>query len=175
MSAGQYVPVVARKYKLPEQLVAAIVQVESGGDRFAMRHEPAYPWLWDVRASAPRATTSVTAGRRQPPSDFGALPGVSALTEWIGQQTSWGLMQVMGATARELGFKGRFFTELCDPMEGLNYGCRYLVRLQREHFDRLGWPGVAAAYNAGTPRRLASGNFANQVYVDKVARAGGFA
>jgi soluble lytic murein transglycosylase-like protein len=84
-------------------------------------------------------------------------------------------MQVMGATARELGFKGRFFTELCDPMEGLNYGCRYLVRLQREHFDRLGWPGVAAAYNAGTPRRLASGNFANQVYVDKVARAGGFA
>jgi hypothetical protein len=51
MSAGQYVPVVARKYKLPEQLVAAIVQVESGGDRFAMRHEPAYPWLWDVRAA----------------------------------------------------------------------------------------------------------------------------
>jgi soluble lytic murein transglycosylase-like protein len=174
MSAGQYIPVIARKHQLPEQLVAAIVQVESGGDRFAMRHEPAYPWLWDVARRAPRATTSLTASRRLPPDDFTAPPGVSKLTEWMGQQTSWGYMQVMGAVARELGFAGRFFTELCDPMEGLNYGCLHLTRLRRAHFDRHGWPGVAAAYNAGAPRFDERGAFRNQSYVDKVARAGGF-
>jgi hypothetical protein len=35
---------------------------------------------------------------------------------------------------------------------------------QAEH----GWPGVIAAYNAGSPRIAAAGNFVNQDYVNHV-------
>lgn len=31
----------------------------------------------------------------------------------------WGVMQVMGGVAREVGFKGSFLTELCDPEVGI--------------------------------------------------------
>jgi len=32
-------------------------------------------------------------------------------------------MQVMGQTARERGFTGKFLSELCDPSTGLEAGC----------------------------------------------------
>jgi soluble lytic murein transglycosylase-like protein len=32
----------------------------------------------------------------------------------------------MGQLARELGFKGKFLSELCDPLVGLEYLCRAL-------------------------------------------------
>jgi soluble lytic murein transglycosylase-like protein len=146
----RYVDVVAPKYNLPPDLVDAIVQVESAGDRFAIRHEPAYPWLWDVRENRPFRAHGI-AGGRLPPSDFRAPSGSTALTEWIGQQTSWGLMQVMGAVARELGFHGHF-AGLCDPLEGLHYGCRLLARLRDRHLATTGWAGVVDAYNDGSVR-----------------------
>jgi soluble lytic murein transglycosylase-like protein len=37
-------------------------------------------------------------------------------------------MQVMGQVARELGFSGRFLSELADPQVGLEYGCRKFQR-----------------------------------------------
>lgn len=150
----QYIEVVAPQYKLPPDLVAAIVQVESGGNRFAIRHEPAYPWLWDVRGNRPFGEMAVNPGRaalRAPHPDFSAAPGSTTLTEWIGQQTSWGLMQVMGAVAREFGFKGHF-PGLCDPFDGLHYGCRLLARLRDKYLAQSGWKGVVDAYNDGTPR-----------------------
>lgn len=172
MSISQYVTVVARQYKLPEQLVQAIVAVESGADRFAMRTEPRYTWLWDVARRRPYQVTVARASERTPAADFSAPAGISLHTEWIGQQTSWGLMQVMGAVAREHGFAGHF-PGLCDPLEGLHYGCRYLARLRDRFLAEHGWRGVVAAYNAGAPRRDGAG-FVNQRYVDKVTAAGGF-
>lgn len=147
----QYVDVVAPRYDLPPDLVAAIVQVESAGDRFAIRHEPAYQWLWNVHTNEPFRPARGSAGDRLPPTSFPAPRGTTALTEWIGQQTSWGLMQVMGAVAREFGFKGHF-PGLCSPLEGLHYGCKLLARLRDKHLDRHGWAGVVDAYNDGTPR-----------------------
>lgn len=173
MNAPQYVAVVAPKYALPEVLVRAIVQVESGGNRHAMRVERRYTWLWDVRRKRPFATTAARAEERVPPPDFESAAGLSTITEWIGQQTSWGYMQVMGAVARELGYTAHF-PGLSDPLEGLHYGCRHLARLRDRFLASHGWRGVAAAYNAGTPR-LSGVGFENQGYVDKVAAAGGFA
>ena len=75
-------------------------------------------------------------------------------------------MQVMGATARELGFKGWLGQLLC-PDEGLLCGVKYLHK-QFKRFGSRGLPAVIAAYNAGSPRTEKSGAFKNQAYVDKV-------
>jgi len=85
----------------------------------------------------------------------------SILTELLGQQTSWGLMQIMGATARERGFRG-WLTELCDPATNLEWGCRHL-RWMIDHDDDYGirasdnttmphLPDLAAAWNGGKAR-----------------------
>ena len=57
-------------------------------------------------------------------------------TEMTLRATSFGLMQVMGQTAREFGFSGDFLTELLDPVTGLEFGCRKLARcLDQENGD----------------------------------------
>lgn len=77
-------------------------------------------------------------------------------TEKTMRATSFGLMQIMGQTAREFGFEGTWLTQLCDPIQGLEYGCRKLARcLDRSNSD------VRAAlllYNGG----------ADKTYPDKV-------
>ncbi|GFK93539.1 hypothetical protein NNJEOMEG_01373 [Fundidesulfovibrio magnetotacticus] len=143
----------ARKHGLPETLVEAVVNVESGGDTWAIRYEPRFfeRYLRDnpgVRAKAP----------------------CSLETERRAQATSWGLMQVMGATARAMGFDGPFLSALGDPDQGLEVGCACLARQRDRHLAAHGWQGVAAAYNAGGVRREPDGRFANQDYVDKIAR-----
>lgn len=170
---SQYVNVVAKKFRLPPPLVRAIVTVESGSNRFAMRVEPGYPYLWCVRQNAPLPVSRDTACQRNPPKYFAHPRHSSRLTEWIGQQTSWGSMQVMGAVARELGFEDPF-PALCDPLIGLTYGCHHLKNLRARFLRSHGWPGVAAAYNAGSPRRNSDGDFENQDYVNKIAQCGGF-
>jgi soluble lytic murein transglycosylase-like protein len=77
---------------------------------------------------------------------------------------SWGVMQVMGGLARDLGYQGHL-PNLCDPNLNINYATLYIQRLRRR------WPeesDVIAAYNAGSPRKRASGMYENQRYVDKV-------
>jgi soluble lytic murein transglycosylase-like protein len=77
-------------------------------------------------------------------------PAIAAMptTEEMAKAVSFGLMQIMGETAREFGFKGRFLTELCDPETGLEYGCRKLRRC----FDNAAWDAGAALlhWNGGS-------------------------
>lgn len=134
----------ASRRSLPWELVYAICQVESSLNPSAIRHEPRYRWLvGDNETLSP--------------------------TERQDQMTSWGLMQVMGAVARELGHTGPL-SDLLDPPTGLFYGCLHLRRF-RAKYDI--WPDVIAAYNAGSPRRVAGqiGPYVNQSYVDKVLAA----
>ena len=144
----------AAAYNLPVRLVAAMAGVESGGDACAFRFEPAFL----ERYVRPNKTVR-------------AKGSCSLETERQGLATSWGLMQVMGATARGLGFNGPFLLALTDPSTGLEYGCRLLARLRDRHHATLGWPGVVAAYNAGSPRLTTAGRYVNQEYVDKIATA----
>lgn len=89
--------------------------------------------------------------------------------ERSGQKMSWGLMQVMGAVAREYGFKGTFLSELCDPHVGLKYGMIHVQTLFKRYNGH--WPDVIAAYNMGSPRRVDGGAYENQEsYVDVVLR-----
>jgi soluble lytic murein transglycosylase-like protein len=100
----------AREYGLPESLVCAVCEQESGWNPLAMRYEPPFFDKY-IRPL-------VDSGR------LSSSPGISAATEARARAFSWGLMQVMGQTAREHGFTGKFLSELCDPAVGLEIGCR---------------------------------------------------
>jgi len=133
------------QYGIPGRLLEAVIHVESGGNRWAIRHEPGYPWLHEVERYA--------------------LGPPSRATEKMAQETSWGLMQVMGATARWMGFEGRYLSELCVAEVGLEWGCEYL----RWQYNRYGrWGHAVAAYQAGTVEFEAPGRFKNQWYVNRV-------
>lgn len=126
---------------LPVELVLAICTVESSCQAGAYRPEPRYRWL------------------------LGELDTMST-AEKIGQKSSWGLMQTMGAVAREHGFDGPF-TELWNPRVSLRYGMKHVQKLYKRHGN---WPDTISAYNAGTPIKV-DGKYQNQGYVDKVLKA----
>lgn len=160
----------AKDFGLPFWLVAAVVQVESEGNAWAWNPEPPYRYLWDVKRNAPfRALTAAEIASERPPADFPVLQG-DRDQEWWGQAASWGLMQVMGAVARERGFRGPYLTELLNPEAGIHYGCAHLAHLHKRFDAHGGVAAVIAAYNAGSPR-MDGGRFVNQGYVDKVLKA----
>lgn len=149
----------AAEYGLPEELVKAVIQIESSGNTWAARYEPGY-------------YSRYIAGKGR------AVPsGVSRDTEEHSQATSYGLMQVMGGTARDEGFKGKFLTELCDPNVGVQLGCKHL-NTHAKKFTKAaghGWDSVLAAYNGGQGAVKAPGTFtdATSNYVNKVKAAMG--
>jgi len=131
----------ARIHGLDPDLVHAFVLTESSGNPRATRYEPAFY-------------------RRY------IAPHISKYTESEakGRATSFGLMQIMGQVAREIGYKGTFEDLLKSEM-GLDWGCKYLKR----QLVKYAGDGAIAAYNAGSPRRTDTGkSFRNQAYVDKV-------
>lgn len=136
----------ATRFGVDAYFLAAIVMQESGGNTWAMRYEPAYSYLWDVETQKPfRGSMN--------PATFPAPDFVSGQTEWIAQKTSFGCCQVMGAVAREMCFPGKFLTELCDPVTGIEYGARLIAKIMHLSTDLN---DVASAYNAGhiTPNNL---------------------
>lgn len=162
---------------LPAALLAALVLQESGGRASAWRFEPPYRYYWDCARNQPfREPTAAERAGEMAPADFRVPDGwlVTRHTEWVGQACSWGPLQVMGAVAREYGFRGDF-TGLCGAGLGLEYGAMHLHKLRNRFLDKHGWTGVVAAYNAGSPRRIDGGlNWVNQDYVDRVREMGGF-
>lgn len=133
----------AEKYQIEENLLRAIVLLESGGNPYAMRAEPSYPWLYKVIQLSKELKCTGPTMRQM-------------------QSTSWGLMQIMGAVAYELGFKG-WGSELCNPEINLEYGCRFLkqkiVKYGPNVFD------IYAAYNAGSVRMMTKDQYKNQANV----------
>src|SRR5574337_628443 len=133
----------AKTHDLPWELVAAVVEVESSFDPYAIRYESAYKWL---------------VGRDEQ----------LTATERMQQMTSWGLMQVMGGVAREYGFTG-FCSRLCIPSVGIYYG---MLHLEKYHRRYPNWSETIASYNAGRPVTVpTNGKFVNQAYVDNVLSA----
>lgn len=139
----------AEAHNLSPLLVAAMVHTESAGETNATRYERGYKWFVDPGSHARRL-------------------GLSHDTEVIAQATSFGLMQVMGGTARGMGFDG-YIVELLIPSVGLDWGCRYLAKQIGRYEDET--KGIAA-YNAGSARYTDDDKteFLNQDYVDKVLR-----
>jgi soluble lytic murein transglycosylase-like protein len=96
---------VANTHSLDPSLVCAVCHHESDNwNVWAVRYEPAF----FTRYVEP-------------------IAGIGD-TEKIMRSTSWGLMQLMGQVARELGFKGSYLSELLDPPTNLEWGCQKLKR-----------------------------------------------
>jgi soluble lytic murein transglycosylase-like protein len=114
----------AAKYGLDPFLVCAVIEQESSWNPFAVRFESAFLAHY-VKPQNPLEPT----------------------TQEITRACSFGLMQVMGLTAMEFGWRGYYLTDLCDPDNGVDYGCRKLQKCFA--LD----PGDAAAalqrYNGG--------------------------
>jgi soluble lytic murein transglycosylase-like protein len=131
----------AFKYDLDYKLVAAVAWQESRGDLYAIRYEPGF-----FRRYLEGKDTS------QLPGTFPrAIP--TPATELRLRAHSFGLMQIMGNTARLIGFDGRYLTELLDPEINLELGARYLQRCWERtpasDSDHLRTKGMLACYNTG--------------------------
>ena len=98
---------------LDPAVVCAVVEQESAWNTWAMRYEP----LFFAKYVAPL----------YPNNKVGA-------TEAYARGFSWGLMQVMGQTARETGVNSLHLSALCDPAIGLAVGCKIL----RKKLDAAG-------------------------------------
>jgi soluble lytic murein transglycosylase-like protein len=95
----------AKAHGLDPGLVCAVVEQESGWNQWAIRHEPAFFTRY-------------------------VQPLGLADTEGVARSFSWGLMQLMGEVARELGYTGHL-AALCEPSIGLEWGCRHLANKMR--------------------------------------------
>lgn len=96
----------ATKYGLDAALVCAVIEQESAWDPWAVRYEPQF-----------------YAHYIQPLLDASKI---KTRTEATMRATSFGLGQVMGQVAREMGFEGRWLTQLCDPATGIDMCCKVL-------------------------------------------------
>lgn len=116
MSYGKLIRHASAGYALDSELVAALIIQESGGDKWAWRFEE--KWFAAKLLALPRNKLS------------GFIPSspVSLYDEKIWRAHSYGLMQVLGETARVLGFSGQYMSELFEPIVNLSYGCQYLSR-----------------------------------------------
>lgn len=117
---------VALTLNLAPDLVCAVCEQESAWNEWAVRYEPSFL----SRYVAPLYTA-----------------GKLSATEAYTRSMSWGLMQIMGQTARELGF-GAPLPSLCDPQLGVKYGCLKLADcLKRLSGDTM---RALEAYNGGS-------------------------
>jgi soluble lytic murein transglycosylase-like protein len=140
-----YVEHYAVAFNLKPELIQAIILRESDNNQYAMRYEPNWQYLTSVKR-------------------FAGLTGTTEDTERMGQSISWGLMQVMGTCAREMGFVGSF-PELCVIETNLYYGCLKLSQLLKK-YENL--KDAISAYNSGCPVKKLDGSYKNQGYVDTV-------
>lgn len=140
---------VCARFGVDPKVIAALVTVESTWNPWVCRLEPSYAYTVRVR-------------------DFAEMHRQTHTTELWHQRTSWGLLQVMGGTARDLGFSD-CLTMLTSPAVGLEYGIRYFLTKQARYPEL---EDQIAAYNAGSARKdPLSKRYSNQAYVDKVLNA----
>lgn len=112
------------KHPYPEittELVMALIWVESDGDPWAVRYEPGYQYFYDHKRKLALYDNDHSAGvnRNRASSVLGS-------TEFTCQSQSYGLLQLMGAAARERGFTQRWLTEMFDPELNIKFGTLHL-------------------------------------------------
>lgn len=144
----QILRVKAEKHDLDPKLVLAIAEVESGFDYAAMRYEEYVGHYL--------------------PDRFAKNLHITVDTEKKLQQFSYGLMQLLGGTARWIGFTGPL-PMLLDPELGADWGCRFISeKLLPRYIEKT---DIISSYNAGSASRNKQGDYYNQSYVDKVLAA----
>lgn len=134
--------------RVPVDILLGVAMTESAGNPGAMRYEAHYSYLHQV-------------------PQYAKMMGWTEATEERLQMFSWGLCQIMLATARWRGFSFHP-SRLLEPLVGLTWGAHHLHELVLQYKD---WPSAISAYNQGSPKKnLLTGKFKNQKYVDTVLR-----
>ena len=140
IKAWRYIAEARRSQWVPADLILALIWQESSGNPWAERYEKYYQYFWDRKSGAPLYDKSKSVSENRD-----AALAILGSTEFNAQCTSRGLMQVMGAVARERGFPGQFLTELCDPEIGIEYGVRHLTIFLKKYELRT----ALLRYNGG--------------------------
>jgi len=138
----------AEQFRLPPELVCAVIEQESHWDEWSARYEPAFQtrYIEPLRLSGQLKT-------------FGAAKD----TEVVLRSCSFGLMQVMGQVAREHGLETPFLTELCNPERGLEIGCSHLAKKLEQ-----------AGGNTAHALQLWNGGGNSNYAAEVLARVGGY-
>lgn len=122
-SYGQIIRNACGKFNLNPEVIAAIIYVESGGDAAAFRYEPKF---YDKYIKNKK--WEELAGYKP--------KHCNQRTEGHARAISWGLMQVLGQTARELDYRAEFLTELCtEPEDSVYCGCAYFDKCLKKESD----------------------------------------
>jgi len=135
----------AEQFDIKPEIIYGICMTESNMIQMACRYEKNYKWLFKPEAVKPKLC--------------------SVDTERTFQQVSWGVGQVMGAVLREYGYTDWLPVILSDKNLQIMYCVKHLANLKKRFPEGNDY---IAAYNAGSPRKLSSGKYVNQEYVQKV-------
>lgn len=128
-----------------ENIVFSFITIESNWITSAIRFEPHYQWLYK-------------------PEDFYKGLKISLETEKALQKFSYGPMQIMGAVARELGYKGHLHLLPLQVEQSLYFSCLHFKKLHKK-YEAL--DDAVASYNAGSAKKNDLGLYTNQSYVNK--------
>ncbi len=145
------IEIYSTKFGIPVEIICGVISQESGWNTGSMRYEPAFQKRY--------------VDRDFPKQDEAWRHDMA---------TSFGLMQIMGLVAKELGFMGKP-RDLFDPIVGIEWGCRKLASLNKRYPQTP--KDAIAAYNQGNNRWFDKDGdkvhdpdepYNNQYYVDKV-------
>lgn len=117
----------SKYYDLDPHMVASVAWHESaGGYQYATRFESRW-----FKTLTP--LTRIELGRYGGFVPYG-LPSLH--DEKRDRSTSFGYMQILGQTAREQGFRGRFLAELCDLSTNFEVGCKILAHKRAAAYQK---------------------------------------
>ncbi len=131
---------IATSLQLRSSLVASIVYQESKGYQYAAKREDRF-----------YRNLIETKSRSQLSGYVPAEYQCDLITEKNFRATSWGYMQVMGETARWLGYAGISLAGLTAEATNILFGCKYLKYLIDLKKDER---QAVAAYNGAKDQKL---------------------
>lgn len=144
--------IIPEKYGVEPSVAYGIIMTESGGEEWASRYEPTNRWKFF-------------------PQRYHRRLNITLETEKVLQDTSYGLFQVMGSTARSMGFKemlGKLYQVDLNFHYGLTHLKSHLAKYAGDVQDAV------AAYNAGSARKVlkpdGTREYVNQVHINRFLR-----
>jgi hypothetical protein len=118
----------SQRHKVPQDIVEAIIFQESVAcsdePRYAIRFEEGF-YEKNLRDRGIKFMSGFL------PSANHAMHMPSLFDEKVLRACSYGYMQILGETARVIGFKGQYLTELLDTESNIYWGCYYLSKCMR--------------------------------------------
>jgi len=161
-----YLYKLAQLYDFDIDLMLAFALKESSYNPFATRYEKHFIWFWKKESLHHKYKSDL--------KDYGLrtyrdkCENFLGITEFNEQSKSFGIFQIMGATARWLGYDKEYLAGLYNIEENVKYFVKYfnyqLKRYKGNKHDAI------SAYNQGNNNKQSNGLYNNEDYVQKVLK-----